>query len=132
LFFTFQFKLTYIACDDERVYDANAHAFDDNACLTPRGVIELEEAKKLAIVVLDEVECNEYVVHMSKLTDLQSKYINLLDENVELKSRSGLLGACKSSLGLQSELAEKNARSLLLRRPVQIAQMLLSVHVVRA
>jgi hypothetical protein len=37
-----------------------------------------------------------------------------LDENGELKSRSGLLGACKSCLGLQSELAEKVARISLL------------------
>jgi hypothetical protein len=60
--------------------------------------------------VLDEVECDECAVHMSNFTDLQSKYVTLLDENDELKSRSGLLGACKSCLGLQSELAEKNAK----------------------
>jgi septation ring formation regulator EzrA len=71
---------------------------------------ELEEAKKLAVVVSDEVECDECAVHMSNLTDFQSKYIALLDENDELKSRSGLLGACKSCLGLQSELVEKNAK----------------------
>jgi hypothetical protein len=47
---------------------------------------------------------------MSNLTDLQSKYVALLDENDELKSRSGLLGACKSYSGLQSKLAEKNAK----------------------
>jgi hypothetical protein len=71
---------------------------------------ELEEAKKLAVVVSDEVECDECAVHMSNLTDLQSKYVALLDENDELKSRSGLLGACKSCSGLQSELVEKNAK----------------------
>ena len=71
---------------------------------------ELEEAKKVAVVVLDEVECNECAVHMSNLTDLQSKHVALLDENDELKSRSGLLGACKSCSGLQSELVEKNAK----------------------
>ena len=70
---------------------------------------ELEEAKKLAIVVLDEVECDERAVHMTNLIDLQSTYVALLDENDELKSSSGLLGACKSCLGLQSELAEKVA-----------------------
>ena len=77
---------------------------------------ELKETKKLAIVVSDEVECDECVVHMSNLTDLQSKYVALLDENDELKSSSGLLGACKSCLGLQSELAEMNARISLLEK----------------
>jgi hypothetical protein len=68
---------------------------------------ELEEAKKLVVVVSDEVECDKCVVHMSNLTDLQSKYIALLDENNLLKSRSSLLGACKSYSGLQSELVEE-------------------------
>jgi hypothetical protein len=71
---------------------------------------ELEEAKKLAVVVFDEVECNECVVHMSNLSELQSKYAALVDENYELKSMSGLLATCKSCSGLQSELAEKVAR----------------------
>jgi len=44
---------------------------------------ELEEAKKLAVVVSDEVECDECAVLMPKLTDLQSKYVVLLDENDE-------------------------------------------------
>jgi hypothetical protein len=57
---------------------------------------ELEEAKKVVVVVSDEVKCYECTVHMSNLTDLQSKYVALLDENDELKSRSGLLDACKS------------------------------------
>jgi hypothetical protein len=77
---------------------------------------ELEEAKKLVVVVLDEVECNECVVHMSNLTNLQSKYVALLDENDELKSRSGLLGACKSCSGLQSELTEKNTKTSALKK----------------
>jgi hypothetical protein len=47
---------------------------------------------------------------MSNLTDLQSKYVAFLDEKDELKSRSSLLGACKSCSGLQFELAEKNAK----------------------
>jgi hypothetical protein len=81
--------------------------FKDNLEITLK---ELKEAKKVAVVVSDEVECDECVVHMSKLTDLQSKYVALLDENDELKSRSGLLGACKSCSGLQSELVEKNAK----------------------
>jgi hypothetical protein len=71
---------------------------------------ELKEAKKLAVIVSDEVECDECAIYMSNLTDLQSKYVALLDENDELKSRSSLLGACKSCLGLQSKLVEKNAK----------------------
>ena len=46
------------------------------------------------MVVSDEVKCDECAVHMSSLTSLQSKYVALLDENDELKSRSSLLGAC--------------------------------------
>jgi hypothetical protein len=60
--------------------------------------------------VSDEIKCDECAFHMSNLTDLQSKYVALLDENDELKSRSGLLGVCKSCSSLQSELAEKNAK----------------------
>ena len=40
----------------------------------------------------------------------------MLDENDELKSRSSLLGACKSCSGLQSKLAEKVARISLLEK----------------
>jgi hypothetical protein len=61
---------------------------------------ELEEAKKATVVVSDEVECDECAVHMSNLTDLQFKYVTLLDKNDELKPRSALLGACKSCSGL--------------------------------
>jgi stalled ribosome rescue protein Dom34 len=68
---------------------------------------ELEAAKKCAVVVSDEVECNECTIHMSSLASLQSKYASFLDKNDELKSRSSLLGACKSYSSLQSELAEK-------------------------
>jgi hypothetical protein len=71
---------------------------------------ELEDAKKVVVVVSDEVECDECAVYMTNLSELQSKYVVLLGENDELKSRSGLLGACKSCSGLQSELAEKNAK----------------------
>ena len=66
---------------------------------------ELELAK--SGVVVSEEECDECAIHMSNLSDLQSKYAVLLDECDELKSRSGLLGACQSCSGLQSELAEK-------------------------
>ena len=70
---------------------------------------ELELAKS-GVVVSEEEECDECAIHMSNLSDLQSKYAVLLDECDELKSRSGLLGACKSCSGLQSELAEKVAK----------------------
>jgi hypothetical protein len=77
---------------------------------------ELEEAKKLIIHVTNEVECDEYAVHMTNFSELQSKYVVLLDENDELKARSSLLGACKSCSSLQSELAEKNAKILALEK----------------
>jgi hypothetical protein len=77
---------------------------------------EFEEAKKLIVHVSNEVECDECVVHMINFSKLQSKYAILLDENDELKARSSLLGACKSCSGLQSELAEKNAKILALEK----------------
>jgi hypothetical protein len=77
---------------------------------------ELEEAKKLIVHVCDEVECDECAIHMTIFSELQSKYVVLLNKNDELKARSSLLGACKSCLGLQSELAEKNAKILALEK----------------
>jgi hypothetical protein len=77
---------------------------------------ELEEAKKIVIQMSDEVEYDECAVHMTNFSKLQSKYAILLDENDELKARSSLLGACKSCSGLQSELAEKNAKILALEK----------------
>jgi hypothetical protein len=77
---------------------------------------ELKEAKKLVVYVSNEIECDECVVHMTNFSKLQSKYVVLLDENDELKARSSLLGACKSYSGLQSELAEKNAKFLALEK----------------
>jgi len=77
---------------------------------------ELEEAKKLVVHVSDEAKCDECAVHMTNFSELQSKYAVLLDENDELKARSSLLGVCKSCSGLQSELAEKNAKILALEK----------------
>ena len=77
---------------------------------------ELEVAKECAVVVSDEVECDECAVHMSNFSELQSKYATLLDEYGELKARPVLLGACKSCSGLQSELAEKNAKISILEK----------------
>jgi hypothetical protein len=77
---------------------------------------ELEKAKKLVVYVSDEVECDECAAHMTNFSELQSKYDVLLDENDELKARSSLLGACKSCSGLQSKLAEKNAKILALEK----------------
>jgi hypothetical protein len=79
---------------------------------------ELEAAKKCALVVSNEVECNQCAVHMSSLTSLQSMYVALLDENDKLKSRSGLLGVCKSCSDLQSELVEKVARISLIEKAI--------------
>jgi Fe-S cluster biogenesis protein NfuA len=53
---------------------------------------------------------------MTNLSELQSKYVVLLDENNELKAGSSLLGACKSCSILQSELTEKNAKILALEK----------------
>jgi hypothetical protein len=53
---------------------------------------------------------------MINFSELQSKYDVLLDENDELEARSSLLGACKSYSGLQSELAEKNAKIIALEK----------------
>jgi hypothetical protein len=74
---------------------------------------ELEFAKA-AVVVSDETECDACAIHMTNLSNLQTKYASLLDENDELKSRPVLLSACKSCSGLQYELAEKNAKILAL------------------
>jgi hypothetical protein len=68
---------------------------------------------------------------MSSLASLQSKYASLLDKNNELKSRSSLLGACKSYSGLQFELAKKVARITLLGKASSDSTVA-SVHVVRA
>jgi hypothetical protein len=77
---------------------------------------EIEEAKKLVVHVYDEIECDKCAIHMTNFSELQSKYAALLDENDELKDRSSLLGVFKSSSGLQSELAEKNAKFLALEK----------------
>ena len=60
--------------------------------------------------VIEEIECHTCAIHMSSLVTLQNKYGTLLDEHDELKARSVLLGAYKSCSGLQSGLAEKNAK----------------------
>jgi hypothetical protein len=62
---------------------------------------ELEKAKKIAVVVPDEVEYDDCAVYMTNLSQLQSKYVVLIDENDELKSSSSLLGTRKSCSGLQ-------------------------------
>ena len=62
------------------------------------------------MIVTEETECDTCAIHMSSLVTLQKGYGTLLDEHDESKARSILLGACKSCSGLQSELAEKNAK----------------------
>jgi len=76
-------------------------------------MMELDFAKA-SEHVSDESECDACAVHMSNYVTLQSKYAKVLDERDELKSRPVLLGACKSCLGLRSELAEKTAKISLL------------------
>jgi hypothetical protein len=44
-----------------------------------------------------------------------------LDERDELRSRSSLLGACQTCLGLQTKLAEKNARIALLEKASSVS-----------
>ena len=66
--------------------------------------------------ISEETECDACAVHMSNLATLHTKYATLVDEHDELKARSTLLGACKFCSGLQSELAEKNAKLSLLEK----------------
>jgi Fe-S cluster biogenesis protein NfuA len=74
------------------------------------------EFAKAVVVVSDETECEACAIHMTNLSNLQTKYASLLDENDELKSRPVLLGACKSCSGLQSKLAQKNVRIFALEK----------------
>jgi hypothetical protein len=67
-------------------------------------------------VVFDETEYDEYALHMSNITTLQTKYATLLDEHDELRSRSSLLGACTACPDLQTDLAERDARIALLEK----------------
>eukprot|EP00267_Zea_mays_P043388 XP_020395469.1 uncharacterized protein LOC103629069 [Zea mays] len=76
---------------------------------------ELESARA-SVVVSDETECDEYALHMSNITTLQTKYATLLDERDELRSRSSLLDACTVCPSLQTELAERDARIALLEK----------------
>jgi hypothetical protein len=75
---------------------------------------ELEEAKKLAIHVSDEIECDECAVHMTNFFELQSKYAVLLDENDELKARSSLLVRASLVRACNLSWQRRMPRSLLL------------------
>ena len=81
---------------------------------------ELESARA-SVEVSDETECDECALHMSNITTLQTKYSTLLDERDELRSRSILLGACTVCPGLQSELAERDARIALLEKASSVS-----------
>jgi hypothetical protein len=63
------------------------------------------ESARASVVVFDETECDECALHMSNITNLQTKYATLLDECDELRSRCSLLGACIACPTLQTELA---------------------------
>jgi hypothetical protein len=81
---------------------------------------ELESARA-SVEVSVETECDECALHMSNITTLQTKYSTLLDERDELRSRSILLGACTVCPGLQSELAERDARIALLEKASSVS-----------
>jgi hypothetical protein len=66
------------------------------------------ECPRASMVVFDETECDKCALHMSNIITLQIKYATLLDECDELQSRSSLLGAFQTCLGLQTKLAKKN------------------------
>jgi hypothetical protein len=68
------------------------------------------ESTRASGVVFDETEFDGCALHMSNITTLQTKYVTLLDEHNELRSRSSLLGACIACPSLQTELVEKNTR----------------------
>jgi hypothetical protein len=70
---------------------------------------ELESARA-SIMVSNETECDGYALHISNITTLYTKYATLRDERDVLRSRSSLLGVCKTRPGMHTELAEKNAR----------------------
>jgi hypothetical protein len=53
---------------------------------------------------------------MSNITTLLTKYVTLLDERDELRSRSSPLGACTICPGLQIEAIEIDARIALLEK----------------
>jgi hypothetical protein len=79
------------------------------------------ESTRASVEVSDETECDECALHMSNITTLQTKYSTLLDERDELRSRSTLLGACTIFPGLQSELAERDARIALLDKASSVS-----------
>jgi hypothetical protein len=70
---------------------------------------ELESAKSF-VMVFNEIECDEFALHMSNITTLHTKYATLLDECDELQSRSSLLCASKTCPGLKTGLVENNCR----------------------
>ncbi|MEY8874858.1 hypothetical protein, partial [Haemophilus sp. SZY H52] len=78
-------------------------------------VKELEFARS-TVVVSEEAECESCTAHMTDLLTLRGKYAALVGEVDELRARPQLLGACKSCAGLQSELAEKNAKIVSLEK----------------
>jgi hypothetical protein len=60
------------------------------------------ESVRTSVVVSDETKCDECALHMSNITTLRTKYVTLLDEHDELRSKSRLLGMCTACPGLQT------------------------------
>jgi hypothetical protein len=107
-------ELTVALAIQDKSLRLAAHERKEYKCKYETTLRELESARA-SVVVFDETECDECALHMSNITTLQTQYATLLDDYEELKSRSILLGACKTYPGFQTELVEKNARIALLR-----------------
>jgi hypothetical protein len=81
---------------------------------------ELESARA-SVMVSDETECDVCALHMSNITNFQTKYATLLDEHDKLRSRSSLLSACTICPGLQTELAKRDVRIALLEKASSVS-----------
>jgi hypothetical protein len=79
------------------------------------------KSTRASVMVFDETECDGCALHMSNITTLQTKYATLLDERDELRYRSSLLSACTVCLGLQTELAGRDARIALLQKTSSVS-----------
>jgi hypothetical protein len=100
-----QGKLLRLAARDRKEYK----------CKYENMLRELESARA-SVVEYDETRCDECALHMLNMTTLWTKYATLLDECDELRSRSSLLGTCKTCPGFQTKPAEMNVRIALLEK----------------
>jgi hypothetical protein len=77
--------------NQDKLLKRAAHERNDFKAKLETMLRELEFAKG-AVVVSDETECDACAIHMTNVSNLQTKYVSLLDENDDLKSRHILLG----------------------------------------